>query len=230
MKFFKNLLHSKIPKSPIKDPFAHLVCQRAKLEGVKLDNNFEYLEELSAKNLLRLNKKFKYSEDLIKLWAMLDMRKYLECFFELTVNPYVENIPAKDLDHYLSLPAKYHTILDIKLIDKFKIQDTTFKKTYFVTYEIKDELYNVYCPYVEVFTKNEDGSFSLLGYGYDTNYNDTVELFIKNFNYAVLLSADGYIKLPLKNTKIKLHVYDILTSLKVKSLFNNLTSEDIEIN
>ena len=230
MKFFENLAPSMTPKKSISNPFAHLVCQKAKQEGIKLEDNFEYLENLEAENLLRLNKQFKYHGDLVKLWAILDMRKYLECYFDLTVNPYIDpDTIVKDLDHYPNLPSKYQNILDVKLIEKFKLENVYFKKVYIATFELKDETYGFYRPYVELFTKDSNGNFYKIGYGFDTNNNRAVELFIDNFNYAVFLYSKGYIQLPLKNNRVKLSVRDFINDSKIKKLTSNLNLDYIEI-
>ena len=71
--------------------------------------------------------------------------------------------------------------------------------------------------------------FTKIGYGYDTNDNKTVELFIDSFNYAVFLSSKGVIQLPLKNTKIKIPVDNILTGANIDKLITSVLIDDIEI-
>ena len=229
MKFFKNLLPSKYAKRNNPNPFAQLICQKAKESGVVLQDNFSYLEAIAIKNLSNINKK-KYDENLIKLWALLDMRKYLESYYEETVNPYIDyKIPIKDLNHYLNLPCKYQNLLDIKVIEKIKIEKLVFKKVYIATFEIKDEITNLYRPYVEFYTLSDLGVFEKIAYGYDTNDNKTVEMFLDNFNYAIFLDSNGFIKLPLKNKKIKLSVYNTITDSNIKELTSNIYLDDIEI-
>ena len=140
------------------NPFAHIVCIKATESGINLKDNFEYLENLAVENLEKINnKKLKFDKNLIHLWAILDMRKYLESYYELVINPYIDNEKAvKDLDHYLNLPARYQNLLDIKFVNKIKICNVEFKKLYIATFEIKDEKYNFYRPYVELYIKNDD--------------------------------------------------------------------------
>ncbi len=229
MKQFNNLLPSKKTKSKYKDSFASLVCYRATTCGVKLVNNFKYLEQLCIYNLLRINKESKkYKEDLVTLWAKLDMKAFLDFTFELTVNPYLGNVPVNKLDHYPINETKQFNLLDIKLIDKIKLYDIVLKKIYIATYEIMDEKYNAYRPYVELYQKDGD-NFKKLGYGYDTHDNKLVELIIDDFNYSIYLTPEGEILLPFKNKKVKLSIYNDLTDDNIQSIISKIYLEDLII-
>ena len=56
------------------------------------------------------------------------------------------------------------------------------------------------------------------GYGYDSNDNENVELFISSFNYPLFLSPKGFILLPLSNKKLKLNVYDYITDSDIQKI------------
>ncbi len=232
MNLFTSLQPSKTSRKKLVRPFANIVCLKAKDEKINIMNNRKCLELSEMDNLLNFNKKRKhpYNPDSIRLWSILDMKTYLDAFYDLTINPYVDkNRPVKDLDFYLDLTAKYLNILDIKLLGSFKIENIEFKKVLLVTYEIKDKKEEYYRPYVELFVPNDDESFQKIGYGYDTNDNANVELFIENLNYAIYLTSKGTIKFPFKSKTLKLSVDDIITDININNLISGVYVEDIEI-
>ena len=57
------------------------------------------------------------------------------------------------------------------------------------------------------------------GYGYDTNDNGNVELFLSSYNYLVYLTPKGAIHSPLSGKMTRLKVQDILTAEEVAKLY-----------
>ena len=57
------------------------------------------------------------------------------------------------------------------------------------------------------------------GYGYDSNGNGDIELFIKSFNYPVFLTPKGSILFPITHKKVKLDVYDYITDEDIMKLY-----------
>lgn len=60
------------------------------------------------------------------------------------------------------------------------------------------------------------------GYGYDSNDNGNVELFIQSFNYPIFLTSKGFIFLPLIDKKIKLDVVDYITDTDISKITKNI--------
>ncbi len=230
MKLFNTILPSRKPKKEVKRLFASIVCKAAVDNGVVLENNRRFLTQLAMKNMEKINKEtLKYNNDLVVLWAKLDMEQYFDSYYELTVNPYYGTLPANQLDEYVLLPERFISLIDIKLVGSIKIDKIKLKKVFIATFEIKDRKENAYRPFVEFYIKNDNGTFEKVAYGYDTNNNKNVELFFNNFTYPIYLSHEGYIKLPLKNSKIKLSVYDYISADKMDKLLKNVYIEDIRI-
>ena len=61
--------------------------------------------------------------------------------------------------------------------------------------------------------------FVEFGYGFDTNDNGNVELFISSYNYLVFLTPKGTLHSPLSGKKTKLKVFDLLTSDEIAKLY-----------
>ncbi|MFR2570339.1 MAG: hypothetical protein ACLS90_01265 [Clostridia bacterium] len=70
-------------------------------------------------------------------------------------------------------------------------------------------------------TLDDNNQFVEFGYGYDTNNNGKVELFISSFNYVILLNNKGILESPLSGKSVKLKVENILTSEEVSKLSND---------
>ena len=154
------------------------------------------------------------------------MKSYIDYDLGNTVNLYYINCnhptPVKKLENYDYMPddARKMNLLDIKYIRKFVIEGLEFQNIYLATFEIMDpEEY--YRPYVLFFTKNENNEWIQIGYGYDSNDNGNVEIFIEVFNYPIFLTTKGSIEAPLSNKKEKLDVYDYITEKDIKKLFKN---------
>ena len=190
------------------------------------DVDYDYFENLNVQDLQEYNKKKKYNRDLISLWAILEMRKYIDLQLGNTFNPYFledsQLVPVKNLPDYDYMPdgARCQSLLDIKYIKKFILEGITFSNTYIATFEIMD-MNNVFRPFIQLFTQNEFGRFVEIAYGYDSNGNGNVELFIPTFNYPVFLTLKGYIQLPLSGRLVKLDVYDYLTERDIGKLLGD---------
>lgn len=189
------------------------------------DVDYDFFENLNANKLLELTKKSK-NNSLIELWAKLDMKSYIDYDLGNTVNLYYINCnhptPVKKLENYDYMPddSRRMNLLDIKYIKKFAIEGLEFQNIYLATFEIMDpEEY--YRPYVLFFTKNENNEWIQIGYGYDSNDNGNVEIFMDVFNYPVFLTPKGYLMAPLSNKREKLDIYDYITEKNIKKLFKN---------
>ncbi len=189
------------------------------------DVDYDFFENLNANKLLELTKKSK-NNSLIELWAKLDMKSYIDYDLGNTVNLYYINCnhptPVKKLENYDYMPddSRRMNLLDIKYIKKFAIEGLEFQNIYLATFEIMDpEEY--YRPYVLFFTKNENNEWIQIGYGYDSNDNGNVEIFMDIFNYPVFLTPKGYLMAPLSNKREKLDIYDYITEKNIKKLFKN---------
>ncbi len=187
--------------------------------------DYSYFENLYSLELLDVSKK-KYNQDLISLWGNLDMKSYIDYDLGNTINMYFlpntkKIIPINQLDDYNFMPedTRKLNLLDIKYIKHLKLENVIFNNLYLATYEILDNNGN-FRPYVLLLTKNENDDFVDIGYGYDANDNDNVELFIKSFNYPVFLNTNGVIILPLTNKKVKLNVDDYITDLDIQKMQN----------
>lgn len=189
------------------------------------DVDYEFFENLNANKLLELTKKSK-NNSLIELWGKFDMKSYIDYDLGNTVNLYYINCnhptPVKKLENYdyMHDDARKMNLLDIKYIKKFVIEGLEFQNIYLATFEIMDpEEY--YRPYVLFFTKNEKNEWIQIGYGYDSNDNGNVEIFMDVFNYPIFLTTKGFIEAPLSNKREKLDVYDYITEKTIKKLFKN---------
>ena len=232
MKFFESLLPSKESKKRIKQSFSSVLFEKAFLEGVRVKNgDYSYLEDKCIEYLLKFNKKTRnFNPDLIRLWGILEMDKYLDFEFKKTINPYCGNVPIYQLDFYLPEAARIQTLLDIKHIKKVTINKVEFKNLYLATFEIKDNSEEgAFRPYVELYQQDENKIFRKIGYGYDTNNNKTVELVIDNFNYAVFLNSRGIVQIPFTGKKTKIIVDDILTDSHILKILSGFNMADIII-
>ena len=182
------------------------------------------LQLLNTNDLLRRNIKHKIDKHILALWGMLDMKSFVDALSGNTINPYFLTTrdlkPVKDLPEYtyLSDEARLLNLLDIKYIKSFELEGISFSEVFLVTYEIADKN-NEFRPYVIFLTLNPDNQFIEFGYGYDTNDNGNVELFLSSYNYLVYLTTKGVIHSPLSGKMTKLKIQDILTSEEVAKLY-----------
>ncbi len=185
--------------------------------------DYDYFENLYMTELLDKNKRKKYKEDLVSLWGKLDMKSYIDYDLGNTINLYFVNsfqlTPVKELKdyNYMYEDSRKMNLLDIKHIKNLSLENIVFKNLYLATYEITDSN-DEFRPYVLLLIKNENDSFIEIGYGYDSNDNGNVELFIKSFNYPIFLTPKGYILFPLTNKKVKLDVYDNIKDTDIQKL------------
>lgn len=181
------------------------------------------LQTLNIEYLQKNNMRKKINSTLLTLWGMLDMKSYIDAIFGNTINPYFLNtknlFSIKDLPEYtyLSDEARLLNLLDIKYIKSFELEGVSFNEVFLVTYEIADKN-NDFRPYVTLLTLNQDNQFIEFGYGYDTNDNGNVELFLSSYNYLVYLTPKGSIHSPLSGKMTKLKVQDILTAEEIAKL------------
>lgn len=182
------------------------------------------LQTLNIEYLQANNTRKKINSTLLTLWGMLDMKSYIDAIFGNTINPYFlttkELLSIKALPEYtdLSDEARLLNLLDIKYIKSFELEGVSFSNVFLVTYEIADKNNN-FRPYVTLLTLNADNQFIEFGYGYDTNDNGNVELFLSSYNYLVYLTPKGSIHSPLSGKMTKLKIQDILTSQEVSKLY-----------
>ncbi len=185
--------------------------------------DYNYFENLYILELLENNKKKKYNEDLISLWGKLDIRSYIDYDLGNTINLYFvdgfERIPVKKLPDYnfMHEDSRKMNLLDIKYSKRLMIENIELENLYLATYEILDTNHN-FRPYVLLFIKDEQNNFTEIGYGYDSNDNGNVELFMQSFNYPLFLTPKGTILLPLTNKKIKLAIYDYITDGDIQKI------------
>ena len=193
----------------------------------KKTNRSITLTELQTLNIEYLQKndiRRKINSTLLALWGMLDMKSYIDAIFGNTINPYFLNtrklLSIKDLPEYtyLSDESRILNLLDIKYIKGFELEGVSFNEVFLVTYEIADKD-NYFRPYVTFLTLNQDNQFIEFGYGYDTNDNGNVELFLSAYNYLVYLTPKGTILSPLSGKMTKLKIQDILTSEEISRLY-----------
>ena len=186
--------------------------------------SLEDLQLLNTNDLLKRDIKHKIDKHILALWGMLDMKSFVDALSGNTVNPYFLTTkdlkPVKDLPEYtyLSDEARLLNLLDIKYIKHFELEGVSFSEVFLVTYEIADKD-NYFRPYVTFLTLNQDNQFIEFGYGYDTNDNGNVELFLSSYNYLVYLTPKGAIHSPLSGKMTKLKIQDILTSEEVSKLY-----------
>lgn len=223
MKKFNSLKKTKFSKR--KYNFSYSDIYRKGKFATSVD--YSFFENRNANILLEANKKKKMNKNLVTLWGILDIRTFIDLDLGNTINYYFLNdtkpIPVKNLKdyNYMYEPARKLTLLDIKYIKKLKINSIIFKDIYMASYEIMDQNKN-YRPYVLLFTQNEFGKFEQKGYGYDTNNNGNIELFINTFNYPIFLTENGILKLPLTNKSVKLKIHDYITENDIKNLIANM--------
>ena len=184
------------------------------------------LQLLNTNDLLKRDIKNKIDKHILALWGMLDMKSYVDAITGNTINPYFLNtkdlLPIKDLSEYtyLSDEARLLNLLDIKYIKSFELEGISFSEVFLATYEIVDKN-NYFRPYVTFLTLNQDNQFIEFGYGYDTNDNGNVELFLSSYNYLVYLTPKGAIHSPLSGKMTRLKIQDILTSEEVSKLYRS---------
>ncbi len=182
------------------------------------------LQTLNINDLVSRNVKNKLDTDLLSLWGMLDMKSYIDAIFGNTINPYFLNtkevIPIKDLPEYTYLPdqARFLNLIDIKYIKGFTLEGVSFTNIFLATYEILDRN-DEFRPYVALLTLNDNNEFVEFGYGYDTNDNGNVELFISSYNYLVYLTSKGTLHSPLSGKMAKLKVANILSNEEISKLY-----------
>ena len=186
--------------------------------------SLEDLQLLNTNDLLKRDIKHKIDKHILALWGMLDMKSFVDALSGNTVNPYFLTTrdlkPIKDLPEYtyLSDEARLLNLLDIKYIKSFELEGISFSEVFLVTYEIADKD-GYFRPYVTFLTLNQDNQFIEFGYGYDTNDNGNVELFLSAYNYLVYLTPKGTILSPLSGKMTKLKIQDILTSEEISRLY-----------
>ena len=202
--------------------FDSLLYRQAKNENKNF--SLEDLQLLNTHDLLKRDIKHKIDKHILALWGMLDMKSFVDALSGNTVNPYFLTTkdlkPIKDLPEYtyLSDEARFLNLLDIKYIKSFELEGISFSEVFLVTYEIADRN-NDFRPYVTFLTLNPDNQFTEFGYGYDTNDNGNVELFLSSYNYLVYLTPKGAIHSPLSGKMTRLKVQDILTSEEIAKLY-----------
>ncbi len=221
MRDFDSLLKSKTSKRKCPSNAIELY------KTTKKTNRSVTLSELQKLNidfLLKHDIKNKINPSLLSLWGMLDMKAYIDAIFGNTINPYFlhtrELTPIKDLPEYFSLSdlARFLNLLDIKYIKNFELEGVSFSNVFLVTYEIMDGNDN-FRPYVTLLTLNDDNQFIEFGYGYDTNDNGNVELFLSAYNYLIYLTPKGTLHSPLSGKMVRLKIEDILTNEEVAKLY-----------
>ena len=216
---FDSLLVSRTSKRTLNYDFNSFYRRGRFSESV----DYAFFENENIKRLLELNKTKKYDTDLIRLWAKLDMKSYIDYDLGNTLNLYFTNylkpVPVKKLENYNYMfdEQRYTNLLDIKYVKKLKIQNIQFDNLYFATYEIMDSN-RLFRPYILLFRIDENNNFVNFGYGFDSNNDGNIELFIESFNYPLFLNTKGSLILPMINKKIKLDVYDYIQDSDIEKL------------
>ena len=121
--------------------------------------------------------------------------------------------------NYMHEDARKMNLLSVVLIKHLTLNNLKFRNIYFAIYEILDSN-NIFKPYILLFTKDDNNEFVEIGYGYDSNNDETVEIFIIYFNYPVFLTSKGYIISPLIDKKSKLNVYDYILDTDIKKIMD----------
>ena len=223
MKGFNSILRTTHPK---RTNFFDLETIYKEQKKVGLVMNYEYLESINIENIEKHSLSKKFNKDLISLWGLLDMHSFLDFIFGNTVNPYLLSnnklLPVKDLPdyNYYDDDMKFHHLLDIKFIKKISFEGITFNDVYMAIFEILDDN-NEYRPFVTLLTKNELGKFYKFSYGYDTNNNGNVELFLPSFNYPIYLTPKGYFVSPLSGKRLRLDIEDYITIDELIKIYSN---------
>ena len=221
MNDFDSLLKTKTSK---RIGHSHVIEIYRQARNEKKEISLGDLQLLNTNDLLRRNIKHKIDKHILALWGMLDMKSFVDALSGNTINPYFLTTrdlkPVKDLPEYtyLSDEARLLNLLDIKYIKSFELEGISFSEVFLVTYEIADKNNN-FRPYVTLLTLNQNNQFIEFGYGYDTNDNGNVELFLSSYNYLVYLTPKGSIHSPLSGKIAKLKIQDILTSEEVAKLY-----------
>lgn len=222
---FNSILKSKTSKKRYTSNVEKIYKENLFLENV----NYELLEKLNVEDLLEANKKKKFNIDLITLWGKLEMKSYLDYVLGNTPNLYFVNcskhVPVKKLSNYdfMEEDARRLNLLDIKLIKPFTFQGISFDTTYLATFEILDQN-SEYRPYVLLFHKNKENQLVNYAFGYDSNDNGNVELFMPSFNYPVYLNSKGILSSPLSNQTTRLNVYDYITDEDIQNILKRKKS------
>lgn len=180
--------------------------------------DISYYETLNAQDLLNADIKKKFDPELLSLWGVLEMRKYVEYENGIVTNPYIP-----DDQNLTNLPedTKIPNLLYVDYIKSLSLNGIELKNIYIGIFEIMD-LNEFYRPYVILFSKDSIGKFVQIGYGYDTNDNGNVELTISSFNYLIYLTTKGFIESPLSNKKVKLDVYDYIDDKDIGKLLKKI--------
>ena len=221
MRDFDSLLKTKTSKR-IGHSHVIEIYRQARKENKEF--SLKDLQLLNTNDLLRRDIKHKIDKHILALWGMLDMKSFVDALSGNTINPYflptIDLKPIKSLPEYIYLSdeARLLNLLDIKYIKSFELEGISFSEVFLVTYEIADKNNN-FRPYVTLLTLNQNNQFIEFGYGYDTNDNGNVELFLSSYNYLVYLTPKGSIHSPLSGKIAKLKIQDILTSEEVAKLY-----------
>lgn len=221
MRDFDSLLKTKTSKGNSRSNVDE-IYRKAKKANMSI--TLTELQTLNIQYLQENNTRKKINSTLLTLWGMLDMKSYIDAIFGNTINPYFLNtknlLPIKELPEYtyLSDEARLLNLLDIKYIKEFELEGVSFSEVFLVTYEIADKD-GYFRPYVTFLTLNQDNQFIEFGYGYDTNDNGDVELFLSAYNYLVYLTPKGTLHSPLSGKMTKLKIQDILTSEEISKLY-----------
>ncbi len=221
MKDFDSLLKTKTSKRNGRSNVIEIYRQ-ARNENKEIC--LEDLQLLNTNDLLKRDIKHKIDKHILALWGILDMKSFVDALSGDTVNPYFLTTkdlqPVKNLPEYTYLPdeARLLNLLDIKYIKSFELEGVSFSDVFLITYEIADKE-DYFRPFVTFLTLNQDNQFIEFGYGYDTNDNGNVELFLSSYNYLVYLTPKGAIHSPLSGKMTRLKVQDILTAEEVAKLY-----------
>lgn len=224
MKSFNSIQKTSYPKRTNFFDMENIYKEQKRIGSIV---NYEYLESLNIENIFKHDLSRKYNKDLITLWGLLDMHSFLDFIFGNTINPYIlfnkkQILPVKEFSDFnlFEDDMKFHHLLDIKFIEKFKFEGVSFDNVYIAIFEILDND-NQFRPFVVLLTKNELGKFIKFAYGYDSNNNGNVELFLPSFNYPIFLTNKGYFISPLSGKKLKLDVDDYITIDEVEKIYLN---------
>lgn len=228
MKDFDSLLKTKNPK---RKSYTNVKKIYKTARNTNKNISLEELQEFYINDLFKKDVKNKIDNDLLSLWGMLDIKSFVDALSGNTINPYLlntkEQLPIKNLPEYTYLTdaQRILSLVDIKHIKYFELEGIHFNNVFLVTYEIADR--NEYFrPYVTLLTLNDDNEFVEFGYGYDTNDNGNVELFISSYNYLVYLTPRGTINSPLSGKTAKLKVVNMLTIEEILKLYKNTIDMD----
>ena len=87
MKIFDTILQSNSSKRIYQYDFTKIYRKGRFATSV----DYNYFEDLYVKELIAANQNKKYNEDLITLWAKLDMKSYIDYDLGNTINVYFNN-------------------------------------------------------------------------------------------------------------------------------------------